>query len=390
MFADGHDLLAGVLKYRAARRPSGRRGSEVAARRRSATTAGARRSPSPSSGEYEYTVEGVDRPLRHRGCKALIAKADAGQDVASELLEGAELVQAAAAGARQTRAGPTRDLRLLEIADLLRSTVPQAARVAAARDPRAARADGRAARSQRVHDLRPRAARHRRPRARALRRLVRDVSALVHARPVAQRHVPRRRGAAARHRGDGLRRRSTCRPIHPIGRTHRKGRNNSLTPAPGDPGSPWAIGSERGRPHRDRARARHARGLRPLRRRPPTRLGLEVALDIAFQASPDHPWVREHPEWFKHRPDGTIKYAENPPKKYQDIYPLDFESRDWRSLWDALRDVFLLLDRARRARSSASTTRTRSRSASGSGASPRSSARIPTRSSSPRRSRGRR
>jgi starch synthase (maltosyl-transferring) len=71
------------------------------------------------------------------------------------------------------------------------------------------------------------------------------------------------------------------------------------------------------------------------------RLGLEIALDIAFQASPDHPWVREHPEWFKHRPDGTIKYAENPPKKYQDIYPINFESSEWESLWAALRDVFL-------------------------------------------------
>ena len=71
------------------------------------------------------------------------------------------------------------------------------------------------------------------------------------------------------------------------------------------------------------------------------RLGLEVALDIAFQASPDHPWVREHPEWFRQRPDGSIKYAENPPKKYQDIYPFDFESSDWRGLWHALRDVFV-------------------------------------------------
>ena len=71
------------------------------------------------------------------------------------------------------------------------------------------------------------------------------------------------------------------------------------------------------------------------------KLGIEIALDIAFQCSPDHPYVREHPEWFRHRPDGTIKYAENPPKKYQDIYPIDFECEDWRALWDELRDVFL-------------------------------------------------
>ena len=79
--------------------------------------------------------------------------------------------------------------------------------------------------------------------------------------------------------------------------------------------------------------------------RPRARLGLDVALDIAFQASPDHPWVREHPEWFKHRPDGTIKYAENPPKKYQDIYPLDFESADWQSLWARAARRLPVLDR---------------------------------------------
>src|SRR5690606_14801836 len=116
-------------------------------------------------------------------------------------------------------------------------------------------------------------------------------------------------------------------PVHPIGTTARKGRNNTLVAGPGDPGSPWAIGSADGghtaiEPGlgtlddfvRFVARAREH--------------GLEIALDIAFQTSPDHPWVSEHPEWFRHRPDGTIKHAENPPKKYQDIYPLDFESAD--------------------------------------------------------------
>ena len=128
-------------------------------------------------------------------------------------------------------------------------------------------------------------------------------------------------------------------PIHPIGRAHRKGRNNSSTAAPDDPGSPWAIGSDEGghtavHPQLgtladfDRlvARAREH--------------GLAIALDIAFQASPDHPWVKEHPGWFRHRPDGSIQYAENPPKKYEDVYPFDFECDDWRALWTALRDVF--------------------------------------------------
>jgi starch synthase (maltosyl-transferring) len=129
-------------------------------------------------------------------------------------------------------------------------------------------------------------------------------------------------------------------PIHPIGRTHRKGRNNALVAAPGDPGSPWAIGSG------DGGHTAVEPGLGTLDDfdrfvGAANRLGLEIALDIAFQASPDHPWVREHPEWFRHRPDGSIKYAENPPKRYQDIYPFDFESRDWRAMWEALRDVFL-------------------------------------------------
>jgi starch synthase (maltosyl-transferring) len=129
-------------------------------------------------------------------------------------------------------------------------------------------------------------------------------------------------------------------PVHPIGTTHRKGRNNALVAQPGDPGSPWAIGSAAG------GHTAIDPGLGTIDDfdrfvAAARRLGMEVALDIAFQASPDHPWVREHPGWFRHRPDGSIKYAENPPKKYQDIYPFDFESRESGALWRALRDVFL-------------------------------------------------
>ena len=121
-------------------------------------------------------------------------------------------------------------------------------------------------------------------------------------------------------------------PIHPIGRTHRKGRNNTLEAAPGDPGSPWAIGGPEGGHNAvnpelgtlddfDRlvAAARE--------------LGIDIALDFAIQCSPDHPWLDEHPDWFHRRPDGTLKYAENPPKRYQDIYNVNFDSEDWESLW---------------------------------------------------------
>ena len=129
-------------------------------------------------------------------------------------------------------------------------------------------------------------------------------------------------------------------PIHPIGVTNRKGRNNSLEREPGDPGSPWAIGGQDGghdAVHSDlgtvsdferfvEAAAGH---------------GLEVAMDYALQCSPDHPWVKEHPQWFLHRADGSIRYAENPPKKYQDIYPINFDNPDAAALWTALRDVML-------------------------------------------------
>ncbi|WP_433970677.1 alpha-1,4-glucan--maltose-1-phosphate maltosyltransferase [Tunturiibacter lichenicola] len=129
-------------------------------------------------------------------------------------------------------------------------------------------------------------------------------------------------------------------PIHPIGTAFRKGRNNNVVSTKDDPGSPWAIGAKEGGhkailPELGTLRDFDALVAAAREHR------MELALDIAFQCSPDHPWVAEHPEWFNIRPDGSIQYAENPPKKYQDIYPLNFESTDWRGLWEALRDVFI-------------------------------------------------
>jgi starch synthase (maltosyl-transferring) len=127
-------------------------------------------------------------------------------------------------------------------------------------------------------------------------------------------------------------------PIHPIGHTNRKGPNNTMTPAPGDPGSPWAIGDETGGHdalHADLGTIEDFDALVAKAREH----GIDIALDFAIQCSADHPWLREHPEWFNHRPDGTLKYAENPPKKYQDIYNVNWDSEDWRGLWEALRDV---------------------------------------------------
>jgi len=129
-------------------------------------------------------------------------------------------------------------------------------------------------------------------------------------------------------------------PIHPIGESFRKGKNNSVTAEPGDVGSPWAIGDKTGGHTAIHPELGTFADFEHLVARAKS-FGLEIAMDIAFQCSPDHPWVKEHPLWFKHRADGSIQYAENPPKKYQDIYPLDFESEDWAGLWDALKNVFV-------------------------------------------------
>ena len=128
-------------------------------------------------------------------------------------------------------------------------------------------------------------------------------------------------------------------PIHPIGTTERKGKNNALRAAKGDVGSPWAIGAKEGGHKAIHPELGSFEDFQELTRQA-TKRNIRIALDIAFQCSPDHPYVREHPEWFKRRPDGTVQYAENPPKKYQDIYPFDFESSDWRGLWQELKSIF--------------------------------------------------
>jgi starch synthase (maltosyl-transferring) len=127
-------------------------------------------------------------------------------------------------------------------------------------------------------------------------------------------------------------------PIHPIGSSHRKGRNNRLQAAADDPGSPWAIGGAAGGHKSIDPKLGTLEDFAAFRREA-ERLKLELALDLAFQCSPDHPYVAEHPLWFARRPDGSVQYAENPPKKYEDIYPLDFGTVEWRALWHELRDV---------------------------------------------------
>ena len=128
-------------------------------------------------------------------------------------------------------------------------------------------------------------------------------------------------------------------PIHPVGTAFRKGKNNATQAVAGDVGSPWAIGAKEGGHKAIHPQLGTLDDFRQLVAAAKQR-GMELALDIAFQCSPDHPYVKEHPQWFKQRPDGTIQYAENPPKKYQDIYPFDFETADWRALWRELKSIF--------------------------------------------------
>jgi len=129
-------------------------------------------------------------------------------------------------------------------------------------------------------------------------------------------------------------------PVHPIGETNRKGRNNALAAGPEDPGSPWAIGGAEGGHTAINPELGSQADFERLVSRAREH-GLEIALDYAIQTSPDHPWLKEHPEWFHRRPDGTLKYAENPPKRYQDIYNVNFDTEDREGLWNALRDAML-------------------------------------------------
>ncbi len=128
-------------------------------------------------------------------------------------------------------------------------------------------------------------------------------------------------------------------PIHPIGETNRKGKNNSVAAEPGDPGSPWAIGSERGGHKAIHPELGERKDFERFLSKA-QELGIDVAMDIAFQCSPDHPYVAEHPEWFRWRPDGSVQFAENPPKKYEDILPINFETADWEHLWEELQSIF--------------------------------------------------
>jgi starch synthase (maltosyl-transferring) len=357
LLADGHDRLAGALLYRRRER------AEHAWREEPLTPIGAehvaepggppRSGPGPAAmpvpappvndrwrasfvvdalGTWEYTITAwVDAWATW--CWGLERKVSAGQSVAVELRMGAALVVAAAGRAAEPDAKTLRTLaaRLGEPGD-------EAERVRAALGPDAGRL-------MRAYPDRTAATVH-------------EPSLPVLVEPTRAgfsswyEMFPRSCGPAGAH---GTLRDAERRlpyvadmgfdviylpPIHPIGHTFRKGRDNDLDATPSDPGSPWAIGDESG----GHMAVHPALGtLDDLRHfvSAAREHGLEVALDIALQTSPDHPYVHEHPEWYVHRPDGSIQYAENPPKKYQDIYPLDFAGPASSTLWEEVRRIFL-------------------------------------------------
>jgi starch synthase (maltosyl-transferring) len=329
VFAEGHDRLAAALRFR-------RVGDDgwcevpmdpgVNDRWEASFTV-------TELGTWEYVVHAwIDEFGSWRA--GLAKKRDAGLDVTSELLEGAALIDRTAARAAGTD-GPW----LVEQARILRGKGVMTDRVAAALAPELAACAAR-------HPDRTREGRY----DRVLRITVDRERAVFGAwyemfpRSAAtdgSRHgtfadVVERLPYVASMGFDVL----YLPPIHPIGRTHRKGRDNTPSAMPGDPGSPWAIGAAEGGHDAVHPELGTLADFERLVAKAGEQ-GLEIALDLAFQCSPDHPWVAAHPQWFRHRPDGTIQYAENPPKKYQDIYPLDFECADWRALWEELRRIVL-------------------------------------------------
>jgi starch synthase (maltosyl-transferring) len=327
--ADGHEVLAAELLYRRAAEPEWQAAPMqplVNDRWRGDFTV-------TELGRYHYTIQAwIDRFRTWQ--RDLQKKVEAGQDVSVELLMGAELVAEA-----QQRAANRDAQGLGEWAAALRQAGEQPARVEMALDPELTLVMGRY------------------PDRRFI--TVYDKSLTVVVDPVKARYStwyeifprscspePGRHGTFQdcelrlpylAHLGFDV---LYFPPIHPIGHTHRKGKNNMPQCFPEDVGSPWGIGSKEGGHKSVHPQLGTLEDFRRLLARA-QEYGIDIALDIAFQVSPDHPYVKEYPSWFRWRPDNTVQYAENPPKKYEDIYPFDFENEDWEELWQELKSVFL-------------------------------------------------
>ncbi|MCI0572476.1 MAG: alpha-1,4-glucan--maltose-1-phosphate maltosyltransferase [Myxococcaceae bacterium] len=333
VFKEGHDVLAAVVRYRQLT-PQSTEWQERAMKplgndRWQATFA------LPRNGRYAYTVEAWP-DLFATWVSELKRKVDAGRDVHSELLEGAVLLEQTAARARPVLAS---DAQRLEAAAAVLKQGPSVEVTAAALDA------GLTALASRYPD-RTLVARHERELEVFVDRERGQYGSWYEFFPRSASGDPHRHGTFA----DAERMLPYIRdmgfdvvylpPIHPIGRTARKGKNNSLSAGPEEPGSPWAIGAAEGGHKAVHPRLGTLEDFQRFVQRAAEH-GIDVALDIAFQCSPDHPYVKEHPEWFHHRPDGTIKTAENPPKRYEDIVNFDWLGPARESLWHELESVIL-------------------------------------------------
>ncbi|HEX7459327.1 MAG TPA: alpha-1,4-glucan--maltose-1-phosphate maltosyltransferase, partial [Acidimicrobiales bacterium] len=328
IFADGHDGILGEVRFRHEEDPQW----QTAGLEPLANDHWRGEFPVERTGRYQFAIRAtIDRfGTWHR---ALQARAGTGQPLGLELLVGAELIRQAAA-----RAEADDQSRL----DALADGIEAAAAAGTGHGLGLAGSPELGALMDRYRDPRPATtskAYHvdvERARARYstwYEAFPRSASPDP-ARPGTLADVEARLPYVARLGFDVL----YLPPIHPIGITARKGRNGVSKAGPGEPGSPWAIGAAAGGHtaiHPDLGTLGDFDRLVTAA----AGQGIEVALDLAFQCSPDHPWVDEHPDWFRRLPDGSIRPAENPPKRYEDIYPLDFETADWRRLWEALHGV---------------------------------------------------
>ncbi len=345
VFADGHDMLSAVLLYRR-EDADGWMETDMAQlandRWRGAFTV-------PEAGRYAYTVRAWVDPFK-TWARDLGRRVEAGQEVSVDLQIGADLVQAAAeraaSAADPADADETQDPRVSRDAGSDAAALRAAATrirqggpdgIAQARSPHLAALMHRYA--ERGH-----ASTHRpdlwvvvdRERARfgAWYELFPRSCAPEPGRYGTLRDCAARLSYIASMGFDVV----YLPPIHPIGRVHRKGRNNNPAGGSEDPGSPWGIGAEEGGHKAIHPALGTLDDFRQLVSSTREH-GMEIALDLAYQCAPDHPYVREHPEWFRRRPDGRVQYAENPPKKYEDIYPFDFETERWQELWRELKSV---------------------------------------------------
>jgi starch synthase (maltosyl-transferring) len=327
-FADGHDLVRAVLLYR--------HESQTDWQEAFMEPTGQDRWLSSFSvsqlGRYTYTLQAwVDR--YDTWCRDMRKRIDADQDVTVDLLVGAELVREAA-----RRAAGADASRLEEAAATLAADRSHTARALAALDRSLIEL-------MRQYPDRSRQTTYDRELAVVVDRPRARFGAWYEMFPRSCAAEPGRQGTLA----DCARRLPYVAamgfdvlylpPVHPIGTSFRKGKNNAPQAEPGDTGSPWAIGGAAGGHKAIDPALGTFEDFRQLAEQAHS-FGIELALDVALQCSPDHPYVKEHPEWFRQRPDGTIQYAENPPKKYQDIFPIDFETEKWRELWEELKSIF--------------------------------------------------